>query len=149
MAGNSGESYRLTSPDGASTYDLAPWVRFNDGPDFGDSWMTARYAEHPAADGGQFAYESAGVRTTSFALLGDVPGLARVIIIPTDAASLYPGGSWYSDSLSWAFAGASFPGFWSGGSLGVIGGGISTTVGDKFAVGSQALQHNASQNATW
>ena len=75
MGGNSGESYRLTNPGGATTYDLASWMRFEEGPDFGDAWMSAHYAENPAADGGQFAYENIGVRTMTFPIL--VPIAAR------------------------------------------------------------------------
>jgi hypothetical protein len=62
------DSYVLTSP-GGSTYELASFIRAEDGPDFGDSWMEAQYAQSPAADGGQFAFESIGPRTMRFPLL--------------------------------------------------------------------------------
>jgi hypothetical protein len=63
------DSYVLTSPQG-STYDLASWSDLSaDGPDFGDSWMSANYTSNPAADGGQLAYESVGVRTMRFPLV--------------------------------------------------------------------------------
>jgi hypothetical protein len=64
-----GEGYFLNSPQG-SIYNLATWVNLSVAePDFGDGFMAANYTSNPAADGGQLAYESIGVRTMRFPLL--------------------------------------------------------------------------------
>jgi hypothetical protein len=64
-----GEGYFLNSPQG-SVYNLATWINLSQGePDFGDGFMAANYTSNPAAEGGQLAYESIGVRTMRFPLL--------------------------------------------------------------------------------
>jgi hypothetical protein len=64
-----GEGYFLNSPQG-SIYNLATWINLGQGePDFGDGFMSANYTSNPAADGGQLAYESIGVRTMRFPIM--------------------------------------------------------------------------------
>lgn len=93
------DTFFLTSPQG-SQYNLASYLRVDDGPDFGDSWAAAHYAENPAADGGELSFESRGVRMIKFPL--QIPSGPSGIAYMESALRLaaQPGGAYLDIQLT-------------------------------------------------
>ena len=86
--------------------------------------------------------------TWAGSVIGDAPGLARVIFQPTVASSI-AAGSWMHDFIAWSVhSRASYLGLIQAASLGLFAG--ASLLNDGFAPASQAVRYAASQNqADW
>jgi hypothetical protein len=84
------------------------------------------------------------------AILGDVPGLGRLLYIPTSATT-YPAGNWSPDALFWSLSGRpSGIFFYSGASMTNVGAGAASVAGDAFAPGSQSfVLTDVTNSAAW
>ena len=73
-------------------------------------------------------------------ILGDVPGLARIVVQPSSATQ-YAAGTWLTDMVAWGLGGrASFSAFVSGGAL-LSGGVVAASIaGNKYAPASQSFE---------
>ena len=79
-------------------------------------------------------------------VIGDVPGLAELLVNPTTGPTTFSPGSWYTDLVGWSIAGrASHQAFWQAASLALtFGGTIASVIGDFAAPASQAVAINNS-----
>lgn len=89
-----------------------------------------------------------GAVTWAGSIIGDAPGLAKIVVQPT-VASIYPSGSWPADFLALAISHrASHQSLLRPASFAFLAG--ASLLGEAFAPASQAVRYAASQNqADW
>lgn len=76
-------------------------------------------------------------------VIGDVPGLARIVIQPTSPTN-YPVGTWVADMVAWSLGGApSFVSFIPAASISGASVTAPTLIGDLRAPGSQAIEFSS------